>query len=174
MDPYRPEVWHDFFIAMAGASAALTGLLFVGLSMHIRYIASDAAYRQMARGSLLGLLAVLVLSMVVLVHQPASWAGIELALIGALFIVAQGGYELMGFRRARWRVPRSTLVRVGGGQLLALLGVIAGVGIVFEAGPGLYAAALVSFVIVVWSLWNAWVLLIVVADQEIAADTPKA
>jgi hypothetical protein len=31
MTAYQPEQWHDLFVAMAGAAAALTGLVF-GLS----------------------------------------------------------------------------------------------------------------------------------------------
>jgi len=41
MDPYRPEGWHDFFLATAGAAAGLTGLLFVAMSLHMRFIATD-------------------------------------------------------------------------------------------------------------------------------------
>jgi len=173
MDPYQPEAWHDFFLATAGAAAALTGLLFVGLSLHIRYIASNVAYRQIARGSLTGLLAVLVLGLDVLVHQPVSWLGIQLALVGGLYFVAVGSYELTRYSRIGWRAARSSFVRLGLGLLLALLGVVAGLSIVFQAGPGLYAAAFISIAIIVWSLWNAWVLLIGVADEEIEAEAPK-
>jgi hypothetical protein len=28
MTAYQPEQWHDLFVAMAGAAAALTGLIF--------------------------------------------------------------------------------------------------------------------------------------------------
>jgi hypothetical protein len=67
-------------------------------------------------------------------------------------------------------VARGTLVRSGIGQLLALVGVVGGLGLVFQAGPGLYAVAFISIVIVVWNLWNAWVLLMGVADEEIAVE----
>jgi hypothetical protein len=30
MTAYQPERWHEMFVAMAGAAAALTGLIFVG------------------------------------------------------------------------------------------------------------------------------------------------
>ncbi|HEV2216457.1 MAG TPA: hypothetical protein VGV88_02685, partial [Candidatus Dormibacteraeota bacterium] len=79
MDPYRPDEWHDFFVAGAGAAAALTGLLFVSLSLHIRYIAANPTHRGLARGSLIGLVQALVISLAALVQQPASWAGLEFA-----------------------------------------------------------------------------------------------
>ena len=170
MDAYTPGAWHDFFVASAGAAAALTGLLFVGLSLHIRYIASDATYRAMARGSLIGLVTVLVLSLIVLVSQPATWTGAELALVASAYVLGSGGYDLATYIRARRRMARPTLIRSGVGQLLALTGVIGGLGIVFRWGPGLYVVAFISASVMVWNLWNAWVLLIGVADEETAQE----
>jgi modulator of FtsH protease len=170
MDPYAPDPWHDFFLAAAGAAAALTGLLFVALSLHMRYIASERRYRNMARGSLIGLVMVLVQGLIALVREPAWWTGAEVAVIALLYLVLEGGYEFLTFRRAQWKVARGTLVRSGIGQLLALVGVVGGLGLVFQAGPGLYAVAFISIVIVVWNLWNAWVLLMGVADEEIAVE----
>lgn len=170
MDAYGVDSWHDFFLAAAGAAAALTGLLFVALSIHIRHIAADARYRNMARGSLIGLVMVLILSLIALVREPAWLTGVELALISILYLVLEGGYEVLTFRRARWKVARKTLVSSGIGQLLALAGVVGGLGLVFQAGPGLYTIAFISVVIVVWNLWDAWVLLMGVADEEIELE----
>jgi hypothetical protein len=36
--PYAPETWHDFFIAAAGSAAALSGLIFVAVSINLRAI----------------------------------------------------------------------------------------------------------------------------------------
>jgi hypothetical protein len=33
-DIYRPDEWHDFFLTVGGASAVLTGLVFVALSLN--------------------------------------------------------------------------------------------------------------------------------------------
>jgi modulator of FtsH protease len=170
MDAYSPDAWHDFFVAAAGAAAALTGLLFVALSLHIRYIVSEPTYRSMARGSLIGLVMVLILSFNLLVRQPALWTGIELAGVAGLYVVGEGGYEVITWQRQRWQVPRPTVVRSGVAHLLALIGAIGGAGIVFQVGPGLYAVAFIAVAIIVWNLWNSWVLLMGVADEEIAQE----
>ncbi|MGA8923146.1 MAG: hypothetical protein WB682_08365 [Candidatus Dormiibacterota bacterium] len=40
-DIYRPDQWHDYFITVGGASAALTGLVFVAMSLNPGVIAQD-------------------------------------------------------------------------------------------------------------------------------------
>lgn len=171
MEAYQPEPWHDFFLASSGAAAALAGLLFVALSLHLRYVATDTRYRDMARGSLIGLVMALVLSLLVLVHQPVLWLGVESVAAGAAYLAIVGGQQLIWLRRPEKDVPRESLVRSLGGYALALLGVAAGAGLPFGIGPGLYIIALIVVAIVLWSLWNAWVLVMGVADEEIEAET---
>src|SRR5271169_1869497 len=38
---YDPETWHDLFIAAAGAAAALSGLIFVAVSINLREILAE-------------------------------------------------------------------------------------------------------------------------------------
>jgi modulator of FtsH protease len=173
MDPYRPELWHDFFLATSGASAALAGLLFVAISLHIEAIASDLEYRGISRGSLLGLVNVLVVSLVPLVAQPAGWLGKELVGIGAASIAAGAAYQLAAIRRSGWHVRRSILMRTGFGSLLSIGGIGAGLSIALEVGPGLYIIAFLLVVVLLWSLWDAWVLLMFVANDEIAAERKR-
>jgi len=170
MDTYLAEPWHDFFLATSGASAALAGLLFVAISLHVRYIAGDREYRGIAGGSLIGLVNVLVVSLVPMVAQPAGWLGPELVAIGAGSIAVGGVYQLAAIRRSGWRVPGSSLQRAGFGYLLSVGGVVAGLSISFRAGPGLYIVAFILVVVLLWSLRDAWVLLMGVADEELAAE----
>ena len=165
MDPYRPDEWHDFFVAGSGAAAALTGLLFVALSLHIRYIAANPTHRGLARGSLIGLVQALVISMAALVRQPASWAGLEFAFIGAFYLVVVSGYQVLTLRRAHWQVPRRSWFGMAFGSLLAVIGVVGGINLVTRTGPGLYAVAPIIVIIIVWNLRNAWFLLMGVADE---------
>ncbi|HYZ01318.1 MAG TPA: hypothetical protein VFA92_07480, partial [Candidatus Binatia bacterium] len=46
------ESWHDFYLISGGAAAALAGLLFVGLSIHLRVVISEAEVRGLARVTL--------------------------------------------------------------------------------------------------------------------------
>jgi modulator of FtsH protease len=170
MDLYQPDQWHDFFLATAGAAAALTGLLFVAISLHIRYIATDVQYRSMARGSLIGLVMALVLSLAALLHQPSGWLGWELVGIGIAYAPFGGVYQLFKARRRVGRVPGNWVLRAGAGYLLALAGLLGGLSVALRAGPGLFVVAFIIVVIVLWNLWDAWVLLMGVADEELAAE----
>jgi hypothetical protein len=167
VDPYRPELWHDFFIAGAGSAAALTGLLFVSLSLHVRFIASSNAHRNTARGSLIGLVLVLVLSLVVLVHQLPSWTGVELAIVNLFYIGAVGTNQVSRIRRTG-TLPRASLYRSILGYLLAAVGVVGGYDLYAGIGPGLYLIAFQVLAIIVWNLRNAWFLLMGVADEDLA------
>ena len=65
MTAYNPAAWDSFFVAQAGASAALLGLLFVGLSINLGTIARSARLVQRALESFLlftGVLLVAVLA----------------------------------------------------------------------------------------------------------------
>jgi modulator of FtsH protease len=170
MDLYQPDQWHDFFIATAGAAAALTGLLFVAISLHIRFIATDLQYRSMARGSLIGLVMALVLSLVALIHQPSAWLGWELIGVALVYTPFGGAYQLLQARRRTGRIARTRLLAAGGGYALALIGGLGGLSVIFMSGPGLFVTAFIIVAIVLWNLWNAWVLLMGVADEEIAAE----
>jgi hypothetical protein len=170
VEPYSPETWHDFFLAIAGAAAALTGLLFVSLSLHVRFIAASRDHRNTARGSLIGLVLVLVISLVVLIRQPATWTGLELALVNLLYVVLVGTYQVGVIRRMNWKVSSRSVARSGLGYLLALTGMVGGFNLYAGTGPGLYLIAFQVIAIVVWNLRNAWFLLMSVADEDLARE----
>src|SRR5271170_2392815 len=61
IDVYRPDQWHDFFVTVGGGAAALTGLVFVAMSLNLDAITRDATHRSRAIGTLSGFAAAFVL-----------------------------------------------------------------------------------------------------------------
>jgi hypothetical protein len=79
------ETWHDFFVAVAGAAAALTGLIFVGVSLSLTKMLATPKLPRRASEALIILMTVLIISCLCLVPaQPASLLGIEILIVGVL------------------------------------------------------------------------------------------
>jgi len=109
--------WHDFFLASAGASAALLGLLFVGVSINLSTIAADERLdlRTRAAQAFVNLVSVLVVSLEMLVPGPDPnfiAAGLVIvAAIGLVRIVRNVGALLR--RRGSTRPLYPTFRRIG-------------------------------------------------------------
>jgi hypothetical protein len=109
--------WHDFFIATAGAGAALLGLLFVGVSINLTAITGEERLDLRARAgqAFANLVAVLVIALLMLVPDPAPRSiALALGLIAALGLVrvAQNVRSVVrGPRRLGGRVQ--TVRRIG-------------------------------------------------------------
>src|SRR2546429_9102869 len=58
--------WHDYFVMVGGGSAALTGLVFVAMTLHLEEITGDPVHRHRARTILTGFTAVFIRSALVL------------------------------------------------------------------------------------------------------------
>jgi hypothetical protein len=79
---YDPSEWHDLFVATAGASAALAGLVFVAVSINIERILRFPGLPERALETVLLLLAALLVSVVGLIPGQGHVAlGIELLLV---------------------------------------------------------------------------------------------
>lgn len=92
---FDPASWSDLFVACAGASAALAGLVVVAVSINVDQILKFEGLPQRALSTLLLLLVVVVVSILGLAPGQSSTAlGVELAGVGA------------GQRRRRRGAPR--------------------------------------------------------------------
>ena len=81
--------WSNFFVATAGASAALTGLIFVGVSINLKKILDQKGLPDRALISLILLLNILTLSLFLLVpDQLAHAEGTEILLISLVAYIA--------------------------------------------------------------------------------------
>lgn len=160
MNAFTPIEWHDFFVGSMGASAALTGLLFVAISINLEQILKFPNLPGRAAGSLGVLVCALVVACFGLAPGQGTQAfGIEVAAAGAVVTfqaiwvsARQPGVEGDGLA---WRVERVLTLLLPG---VAFLG--GGLSLVAGGGGGLYwilAATVLAFVV---SALNAWVLLV--------------
>ena len=162
---YSPEGWGVFFLAAAAASAALSGLIFVGLSVNIRTV-RDAGKREgqnfvsgRAIEALAALLIVLVISLVALTPDIPRGAL-------AAFIVAAGlGSATSPLRalaaiRQQAAIGLPLVVRLVLAAALTVTLLLAGVTLATGHGGGLYWLPAAFVLAIVIAAINAWVLLV--------------
>ena len=161
MTAYSAAEWTDLFVAAAGASAALAGLVFVAVSINLDRILGEAGLPDRALETLLLLVAVLLISIVGLIPGQSSGAlGTELLFVSltiAIVIVRLPAFvATSGFKPS----PSWVWTRWG----LRLLGtvpfVIGGASVLLEAGGGLYWVVAGIVFAIVGGVSNAWVLLV--------------
>ena len=112
-----PAQWAALFTATAGASAALTGLVFVAVSINIRPILEEPGLPGRAAEPLIFLLGVLTVSVLGLVPgQGAAALGTEL-LIASLLLTAIVAFLINSGRkrnmRLSWLVARGVIAALG-------------------------------------------------------------
>ena len=161
MPAYSAVEWEGLFLAGAGASAALTGLLFVAISINLDRILQGTGLPGRAGEAMVLLVAVLVVSMLGLVPgQSPTMLGAELLGTGLVvwFILAT-----IHVRAVQGRVgpdPAALAVRIVTAQMAVLPLLAAGVSLLVRAGGGLYWLAPGILLCLVVAVLGAWVLLI--------------
>lgn len=166
MTAYSPDAWDSFFVAQAGAAAALAGLLFVGVSINVATIAASTRLVRRALESLVLFAEVLILSVVALV-PGASRTALGWGLLG-ISVVAWAGVSrvhLLTIATARSAepgvTPRSSVpVEVALGQAATISFVIGAATLIAASGGGLYWFVPGVVFAFAAALTNAWVLLI--------------
>jgi hypothetical protein len=159
---FNIEAWHDFYVMSGGAAAALTGLLFVAMSLHARQIMANAFFSNRAIGTLMSLASQLLISGSALIPgQSSTVLGIEVE-VAALFFL---GFILRQIQTRNSSAPpvASTLthrlIEIGGGTIWIVLFNAAGISLLLGAGYGLTLLGVVMFFMFGWNIYVAWMLI---------------
>src|SRR5215472_12840505 len=170
MDPYQPALWHDFFVTVGGGAAALTGLVVVAVSLHLRVIAVDPALRHRARSILTGLAAVFMRCSLVLMSGQA--VGSEL-LIASTALAVIGILSFRQVARSGARVPRASVLRTLGGTACYVAEMIGAAVLIAGYIAGLYLAAVAMVANFFFMISGSWLLLVGVSTDEAGAGTAE-
>jgi hypothetical protein len=161
MHAYSTAEWESLFLAEAGASAALAGMLFVALSINLERILKGAGLPGRAGEAIVLLLSVLVVSTWVLVPgQSPRVLGVELLGSGLLAWLI---LLVIHVRAVRGHVGPSRAL-LSGRIILAQVAVLpllgGGVSLLLRTGGGLYWLVPGILLCLVMAVLDAWVLLI--------------
>jgi len=157
--------WHDYFMTVGAGAAALTGLVFVAMTLHLEEITKDPVHRHRARTILTGLIAVFIrCSLVLMGGQNAQAVAVELIVV--LVVVEAILYS--SIRQAAGSADRGVLLRTLGSFACLVLEQAGAVVLFFGGAWGLYAVGLGMMSSFVFMVTGAWLLLVGVGSRETA------
>ena len=155
--------WDNFFVAEAGAAAALSGLVFVAVSISLRTILDSRHLRARASETLLTFLAVLGVATCGLIpDQSAAALGAEILALGGLLWFVAMRRHLRAYRDPELdaKARRWLWIRIVGGQASSLPFVIAGMSLFMGHERELVWIAPGTLASFAAGAFNAWVLLV--------------
>jgi hypothetical protein len=155
-------VWTDFFIAAAGASAALAGLVMVAISVNIGRILQFPHLPSRVAATIGRLILILLSSMAALMPQPRWALGLEIGMFAGAAGLLEAKSTGQGIRAqmelGRPRFESKLELVLGEVQVLPfLLGAIL---LLTGRGSGYYCVGGGVIAIFIVSTLNVWVLLV--------------
>jgi modulator of FtsH protease len=156
------ESWHDFFVAAAGAAAALAGLVVVAISVNIERILQYKPLPARAAAAVGSFVMALVASLTGLVTQPTLAFGVELLAFGCGLWVLQFHAIRTGWQsdRAQRRPGYEAVFELVRGQAQVLPFLVAGALYAVEVDAANYVLLAGILAVFVLSMLDAWILLV--------------
>ena len=153
--------WNDFYVATAGAAAALTGLIFVGISINLKRILAYPALVTRASFSLILLMSILIFSLLLLIpKEDHAFLAYILALTGAAVWIAVMQSDIRIYRKMEKQYKKHFVLSLILDQISTLPYLIGGISLLYPGEAGYYWFAAAFIFSYMKAVWDAWVLLI--------------
>jgi modulator of FtsH protease len=144
-----PAAWQNFYIMIGTANAAITGLLFVALSIHLREILAHPLFKPRAIVVLVVLTLQIIISAIVLAPQPRVLMGVEILVLNVGFIA------LNLRQRSAWKISAGLALTLG----IRIVYVWAAISLIIGVGGGFYVLGAILVITIARSMNNCWTLL---------------
>ena len=170
---YDAAAWHDYFMMVGGGAAALTGLVFVAMSLHLDQIALNAAHRHRARTVLTGLTAVFIrCGLVLMGGQSGQAVALELiiVLLAVEFVLYRSIRQAL---EATGRSDPALLWRTIGSFSCLVIEQAGALALFFGNAGGLYVVGIGMMASFIFMVTGAWLLIVGVRREE-ASEAAKS
>ena len=156
--------WEPFMLAVVGAAAVLSGLMFVGVSINLeRVLKGPDVITARAAETLATLVLAIVAGSLTLLPQPIIGLGAEVVALTVVLLVTTTRSQFLHHVRHR-DSPRSWLLtRTISTLSCCIPSLVGGILLLANDPGGVYGIAIASLLAVTGSVYNAWVLLIEIA-----------
>jgi modulator of FtsH protease len=154
--------WHDFNVSVVTAAAALLGLLFVALSLHVRALAAprNAELRSIARTVFLGYVVSLGMGFLGLIPQELRPYGFELLALVVFALVPYALAARTGFRATGVGYDRRvTVVQFFFGVVMFTVTIIAALAVAGGDDRALFVIGAIPVLGLLWGVFNTWELI---------------
>jgi hypothetical protein len=170
-EAYDPTDWHDFATGLAGASAALTGLVFVAVSIHLQAVLADPVHKRRAESTFVSLLVVLGASLLLLLP------GLSADVYGSLSVGIALAMSVRAIRSAvvlkTGEVGREPWLSWGVAMASYAVLFVGGIGLLTRGAGGLYLVACGLLLMAARAMVIVWVLFVSLSEEEAARELPS-
>jgi hypothetical protein len=156
---YATAVWLSFGEALAAVAGALTGLLFVALSVKSDVLAASLSLSSRAAQTLVLFMTSVLIAVLLVAPQPPAALGWELLAVAAV----SGTALLIVDRRAGHSTDQGVaryIERFSPNTITAVLVAVAGLTFLLKAGGGLYWLIPAAVTSLLGGVVNAWLFLV--------------